>query len=98
MYTFSFIYLYIYICTYLHTQKHVYTPGIPECVPKRGYASCLTFVYTPAPWDEYEPSQDYATVDEFASAVQAKGVRLPYFCICYRHIYIYIYIYQCVRV
>jgi hypothetical protein len=47
--------------------------GIPECVTKRGYDSCITFAYAPAPWDEFSPAIDYAGIEKLAEAVQEKG-------------------------
>jgi hypothetical protein len=47
--------------------------GIPACVPKRGYQTCVTFAYTPAPWNEYQPDKDYEKVQDFAQAVKEKG-------------------------
>ena len=49
-------------------------PGIPECQKKRGYDSCITFAYTPAPWDQYIPSDDYDSIDAFGEAVKGKGL------------------------
>jgi hypothetical protein len=48
-------------------------PGIPGCVPKSGYQTCVTFAYTPAPWNEYQPDKDYEQVQDFAQAVKDKG-------------------------
>lgn len=45
-------------------------PGIPECKTKRGYDSCITFAYAPAPWDEYTPAVDYEMMGSFAAAVK----------------------------
>jgi hypothetical protein len=45
-------------------------PGIPECKTKRGYDSCITFAYVPAPWDEYTPAADYEMMGSFAAAVK----------------------------
>ena len=49
-------------------------PGIPACERKAGRTSCVTFAFTPAPWDEYVPERDYDTVRKFAEVVRARGV------------------------
>lgn len=48
--------------------------GIPECVPKIGYTTCITFGYSPAPWNEYVPEADYEKEEDFAKAVKDKGL------------------------
>ena len=44
--------------------------GIPICVPKYGFKSCLTFVYCPAPdmGGGYVPNKDFANLSTFMAA------------------------------
>ena len=44
-------------------------PGIPKCRRTKGYPSCITFAYVPAPKDEYVPAKTYPSVDAFARAM-----------------------------
>ena len=56
------------------TRLRTTIAGIPQCVPSRGYSSCVTFAYSPAPRDEYVPDTDYESVEKFAEGMKAANI------------------------
>eukprot|EP00290_Baffinella_frigidus_P028434 CAMPEP_0180222250 /NCGR_PEP_ID=MMETSP0987-20121128/20570_1 /TAXON_ID=697907 /ORGANISM="non described non described, Strain CCMP2293" /LENGTH=273 /DNA_ID=CAMNT_0022184245 /DNA_START=108 /DNA_END=925 /DNA_ORIENTATION=+ len=64
----------------LADPKREVVQGIPECTVAIGNSVCRSFGYAPAPYGQFVPDTDYASLAAFRVAVEATG-RAPFgFC------------------